>query len=53
MENNKRKKQIEIARQRLIKRRWLKRMADFDVFQTEVHSTAKEIFGVLPNEVKE
>lgn len=53
MENNKRKKQIEIARQRLIKRRWLKRMADFDVFQTEVYSTAKEIFGVLPNEVKD
>lgn len=53
MENNKRKKQIEIARQRVIKRRWLKRMADFDVFQTEVYSTAKEIYGVIPNEVKD
>ena len=53
MENNKRNKQIEIARQRLIKRRWLKRMVDFDVFQTEVYSTAKEIFGVLRNEVKD
>ena len=28
-------------------------MADFDVFQTEVYSTAKEIFGVIPNEVKD
>ena len=53
MENNKRKKQIEIARQRVTKRRWLKRMADFDVFQTEVYSTAKEIYGVIPNEVKD
>ena len=53
MENNKRKKLIEIARQRVIKRRWLKRMADFEVFQTEVYSTAKEIFGVIPNEVKD
>ena len=53
MENNKRKKLIEIARQRVIKRRWLKRMADFDVFQTEVYSTAKEIYGVIPNEVKD
>ena len=53
MENNKRKKQLEIARQRVIKRRWLKRMADFDVFQTEVYSTAKEIFGLISNEVKD
>ena len=53
MENNKRKKQIEIARERVIKRRWLKRMADFEVFQAEVYSAAKDIFGVIPVDIQE
>ena len=51
MENN-RKQQIEIARQRVIKRRWLKRMADFEVFQSEVYTNAKKVFGEIPNEVR-
>lgn len=48
-----RKQQIEIARQRVIKRRGLKRMADFEVFRSEVYTNAEKVFGEVPNEINE